>query len=284
MVQCGTYLHTIATYLPSPSNNTDEANKVFEITAISISDRKGIRKKNIDSTNLIVDFGLENDAHAGSWHRQVSFLAEESIETMRAKGLDVVAGNFAENITTKGIDLTSLKVGNHLKIGGSELIISQLGKICHTRCAIYHQAGDCVMPREGVFAVVKAGGRIKVGDPIEILEKVSEAAAIIGSNDSEKDAGEELKRLIRKKFNPAFIRFDTISDKEGGSLSAILEDLTTTQRIKNIIIYDPSGNLGLVLAGVSCTQDNLDCFMSNESTINYCRTIDALEKILCSEQ
>ena len=131
---------------------------MFKIKAISISDRKGMRKKNIESTQLIADFGLKDDAHAGKWHRQVSFLAEESIETMRAKGLDVVAGNFAENITTEGLDLTSIRVGTHLKIGESELVISQLGKICHTRCAIYHQAGDCVMPREGIFGVIVQGG------------------------------------------------------------------------------------------------------------------------------
>jgi molybdopterin adenylyltransferase len=147
---------------------------VQKIKAISISDRKGVRKKNIDSTKLVVDFGLADDAHGGKWHRQVSFLAEESIETMREKGLDVVAGNFAENITTEGIDLTDLPVGTHVTIGDSELIISQLGKICHTRCAIYHQAGDCVMPKEGVFAIVLEDGPVKTGDSVEILEPVGQ--------------------------------------------------------------------------------------------------------------
>ncbi len=151
------------------------------ITAISISERKGMRKKNIDSTNLIKNFGLENDAHGGEWHRQVSFLAEESIQTMRDKGLDVTAGNFAENITTEGVDLTRVPVGTHITIGDTELVISQLGKICHTPCAIYHQAGDCVMPKEGIFAVVKRGGSIKVGDRLEVTEKKSQAAAIISS-------------------------------------------------------------------------------------------------------
>jgi MOSC domain-containing protein YiiM len=252
---------------------------VFKITAISISDRKGIRKKNIESTNLIPDFGLEDDAHAGKWHRQVSFLAQESIDTMRAKGLDVVAGNFAENITTEGFDLTSLKVGTHLTIGKSELVISQLGKICHTRCAIYHQAGDCVMPREGIFGVILEGGHIKVGDNIEIQDKVSEAAAIIGTKEIEINSGNELKQLLREKYQPAFIRFDTISDKEGGSLAAILLDLTSTQRIKNIIIFDPTGSLGLTLTGLSPAQDRPNCFEQNGSIINYCRTIDELEKI-----
>jgi MOSC domain-containing protein YiiM len=252
---------------------------VFKITAISISDRKGIRKKNIASTRLIADSGLEGDAHAGKWHRQVSFLAQESIETMRAKGLDVVAGNFAENITTEGLDLTSLRVGTHLTIGKSELVISQLGKICHTRCAIYHQAGDCVMPREGIFGVVLEGGNISVGDTIEMQEKFSQAAAVIGTKETEATSGEDLKRLISKKFNPAFIRFDTISEKEGGSLAAILQDLTTTQRIKNIIIFDPSGTLGLSLLGFSDPQDRPNHFEKNGSIIDYCITMEELDKI-----
>ncbi len=252
---------------------------MVKIKAISISDRKGIRKKNIESSQLIADFGLEHDAHAGKWHRQVSFLAEESIETMRAKGLDVVAGNFAENITTEGLDLPSLKVGTHISIGPSELVISQLGKICHTRCAIFHQAGDCVMPREGIFGVVIEGGTIRVGDTIEILEKVSEAAAIIGTKETETDSGDEIKRLINEKFSPAFIRFDTLSEKEGGSLTAILKDLTTTQQIKNIVIFDPSGSLGLTLTGLSCQQGRSNRFEMNDSTIDYCRTMDELTKI-----
>ncbi len=252
---------------------------MFKINAISISDRKGIRKKNIESTKLIADFGLENDAHAGKWHRQVSFLAQESIDTMRAKGLDVVAGNFAENITTEGFDLTSLKVGTHLTIGDSELVISQLGKICHTRCAIYHQAGDCVMPREGIFGVVLSGGNIRVGNTIQIQDKVSEAAAVIGSKETEINLGETLKQRVQEKFHPVFIRFDTLSEKEGGSLSAILLDLTMTQRIKNIVIYDPSGSLGLSLAGFASTADRPNLFEKNGSAIHYCRTIEELERI-----
>ena len=250
---------------------------MYKIKAISISDRKGIRKKNIETTKLITDFGLEDDAHGGKWHRQVSFLAQESIETMRAKGLDVVAGNFAENITTEGLDLPRLKVGTHLKIGESELVISQLGKICHTRCAIYHQAGDCVMPREGIFGVVLEGGNIKIGDKIEIEEKFSEAAAIIGSKETELEFGDDLKRLIVEKYQPAFIRFDTISDKEGGSLAAILQDLTTTQQIKNILIFDPSGSLGLALTGLYSQQRQPNLYKMNESTIFYCRTSDEVE-------
>ena len=249
------------------------------ILAISISDRKGIRKKNIDATRLIPSFGLENDAHAGKWHRQVSFLAQESIDTMRAKGLDVVAGNFAENITTEGLDLTALEVGRHIKIGETELVISQLGKICHTRCAIFHQAGDCVMPREGIFAVILKGGSIKVGDTIEIDISVSKSAAIIGTKETEENLGEQLKQLTGEKFKPAFIRFDTISNKEGGTLAAILEDLITTQKTSNIVIYDPSGNLGLTLAGYSRQDDRPNRYVREGSNVFYCRSLTELENL-----
>ena len=250
-----------------------------KIKAISISDRKGIRKKNIPATRLIPGHGLENDAHAGAWHRQVSFLAEESIETMRDKGLDVVAGNFAENITTEGIDLSTLEVGRHIRIGEAELIVSQLGKICHTRCAIYHQAGDCVMPREGIFAVVVKGGEIKVGDTIEVDGKVSASAAIVGTRETEQTLGDRLKRLAEEKFHPAFIRFDVLTTKEGGTLPAILEDLATTQKTANIVVFDPTGGLGLALAGYSRLDDRPNTYTREGSTIHYCRTAAELEGI-----
>lgn len=247
------------------------------IKAISISDRKGTRKTNIDTTRLITDFGLENDAHGGRWHRQVSFLAQESINTMRAKGLDVVAGNFAENITTEGLDLTALEVGRHISIGDAKLVISQLGKICHTRCAIFHQAGDCVMPREGIFAVIQKGGAIRVGDVIKVEENISRSTAIIGSKETEETRGDELQRLVRAKFHPAFIRFDAITKKEGGTLAAILADLTTTQKTTDIVIFDPSGNLGLTLAGYTPKGDRPNCYQRGTSTIFYCRSVAEVE-------
>jgi len=248
------------------------------IKAISISDRKGVRKKNIDSTDLIADFGLKEDAHGGKWHRQVSFLAEESIETMREKGLDVVAGNFAENLTTEGIELTSLAVGTHITIGEAELIISQLGKICHTRCAIFHQAGDCVMPREGIFAVVKQGGSISVGDSVTIKDKISSAAAVICSKETEKLYGEEIQELVKKKFSPSFVRCDTITQKEGGNFDAIIKDLTETQKIRDIVVFDPSGGLGLSLAGLPKDGDKVDCYQILESRIFYARDVQSLNE------
>ena len=143
------------------------------IVAVSISKGKGERKTPAESVHVREDFGIIGDAHAGDWHRQVSLLAQESIDKMRAMGLDVGAGDFAENITTRGIDLLSLPVGARVAIGPVVLEISQIGKVCHNRCAIYYQAGDCVMPKEGIFATVVSGGVIKPNDTIELLSKAA---------------------------------------------------------------------------------------------------------------
>jgi MOSC domain-containing protein YiiM len=140
------------------------------VVSVNLSVRKGVRKTRGERGTLILDRGFEGDVHAGDWHRQVSLLGQESIDKMVAKGLGVASGDFAENITTAGIDLLTLPIGTVIKIGSdSELEISQIGKVCHTRCAIFYQAGDCVMPREGLFAVVRAAGEIRVGDPVEVV-------------------------------------------------------------------------------------------------------------------
>ena len=140
-----------------------------KIIAVCTSEHKGQRKKNVGCSQLLPNLGLEGDAHAGFAHRQVSLLAMESIKKMQDKGLDVHPGDFAENLTTEGLVLPELPVGTRMKIGGALLEVSQIGKECHTRCAIYYQAGDCVMPKEGIFAIVLEGGPVKVGDSLEIL-------------------------------------------------------------------------------------------------------------------
>ncbi len=141
----------------------------MEIVSIAMSKKKGTPKTTVERAELIPDHGLEGDAHAGPWHRQVSFLASESIDQAREKGLDVTFGDFAENIASTGIDWTSLPIGSRVKLGDSaEVEISQIGKECHNKCAIYYKAGDCIMPREGVFARVIEGGAIHKGDKIEI--------------------------------------------------------------------------------------------------------------------
>ena len=140
------------------------------IKAISVSKEKGTRKVNVPKAELKADFGVVGDAHAGNWHRQVSLLAVESIDRMVAKGAKVSPGDFAENITTEGLNLHELPVGSKLKLGQSvELEITQFGKKCHSRCEIFEQVGDCIMPREGVFAKVTRAGAISVGGVIEVI-------------------------------------------------------------------------------------------------------------------
>ena len=145
-------------------------NNPAHVVSVNLSPKKTMRKTRGERATLVLDRGFENDAHMGDWHRQVSLLAMESIETMVDKGLDVGPGDFAENITTSGIDLLALPVGSVIRIGrDSVLEISQIGKVCHSKCAIYYQAGDCVMPREGLFAVVRQAGEIVIGDEIEVI-------------------------------------------------------------------------------------------------------------------
>ncbi|WP_371381547.1 MOSC domain-containing protein [Sporomusa aerivorans] len=143
-----------------------------KIVAVCTSKNKGERKKNVGQAKLLVGLGLEGDAHAGFQHRQVSLLALESIEKMRNMGLDVHPGDFAENLTTEGLILPVLPIGTKLRIGEALLEVSQIGKECHTRCNIYYQAGDCVMPKEGIFAIVITGGKVANGDAIEVIENV----------------------------------------------------------------------------------------------------------------
>jgi MOSC domain-containing protein YiiM len=140
-----------------------------QIVAVCLSKNKGERKKNIGRGKLLECHGLEGDSHTGEWHRQVSLLAMESIEKMRAKGLDVGPGDFAENITTSGLDLMRLPVGTLLRLGNAVGEVTQIGKECHTACAIRQQAGDCVMPREGIFVRVLKTGEVSVGDVIQIV-------------------------------------------------------------------------------------------------------------------
>ena len=144
------------------------------VVAVCISEKKGTQKRDIGICKLIEHFGLEGDAHAGKWHRQVSLLARESADIMRKKGLDIEDGDFGENIVTEGIELKALPVGTVLKIGEGIIIkVTQIGKLCHDRCAIYYKAGDCIMPREGIFAEILTGGAIKAGDEITIVGKES---------------------------------------------------------------------------------------------------------------
>ena len=148
-----------------------EVGDVGIVKSVNTSPKKGMRKAPADSgrIELVADFGVADDAHAGDWHRQVSFLAEESIQVARDHGLDVGYGDFAENITTSGINVKGMPLGTRLQVGTALVEVSQIGKVCHTRCAIYYLAGDCIFPREGIFGWVVEPGEVRVGDEVRIL-------------------------------------------------------------------------------------------------------------------
>ena len=149
----------------------DSLNVTGTISAISISATKGEKKSNIPSGRFIPGHGLDGDAHAGDWHRQVSLLGTESIAKIIAAGMDVHPGYFAENVTTTGICLWELPIGTHLQLGNTvRLEVTQIGKTCHQHCKIFQQVGDCVMPREGIFARVLQGGVVQVGDVVIVLD------------------------------------------------------------------------------------------------------------------
>ena len=143
-------------------------NKPARVVAVCVSERKGAVKHPVPEISLRRRHGIVGDAHAGDWHRQVSLLASESVDKMREKFPDIPVGAFAENILTEGISLCTLPVGTRLRVGGTRLEITQIGKECHADCAIRQQVGDCVMPREGIFAVVLDEGAVRAGDEITV--------------------------------------------------------------------------------------------------------------------
>jgi len=140
-----------------------------KIIAVCISEKKGTQKKNVHEAELITDFGIKNDAHAGKWHRQVSLLSLEKINDFKAKGANLVDGAFGENLIVEGFNLSELPIGTRLQCNDVILELTQVGKECHAHCQIYKIMGDCIMPREGIFTKVIRGGTIAVGDTINIL-------------------------------------------------------------------------------------------------------------------
>ena len=141
-----------------------------KVMAVCISEKKGTQKRNVHEALFIEDFGLENDAHAGKWHRQVSLLSYERIQDFKKKGAPVEDGAFGENLIVSGIDFKNLPVGTRFQSGDVVMEMTQIGKECHNGCEIYKIMGDCIMPREGVFAKVLCGGRIREGDELTVLE------------------------------------------------------------------------------------------------------------------
>ena len=141
-----------------------------KILAICISEKKGTLKTEINEANFIEDFGIENDAHAGKWHRQVSLLEFNKIDEFRKKGANVDFGAFGENIVLEGIELHTLPIGQLIKIGDVLLEVTQIGKKCHDKCQIYYQVGECIMPKNGIFTKVLKGGKVKVGDECSLVK------------------------------------------------------------------------------------------------------------------
>ncbi len=179
-----------------------------KIIALCTSKNKGEQKHVVDSAHLKKDFGIVGDAHAGNWHRQISFLAKENIDEFNKKGADVLPGAFGENIIVEGIDLQNIKVGDLLKANDVIFEITQLGKECHDHCAIFYKMGECIMPRLGVFARVLSDGELKIGDKIEQIERSEElpfSAAVITLSDKgfkgerEDTSGPAIAKILKEK-------------------------------------------------------------------------------------
>ena len=142
-----------------------------KIIAVCTSPEKGTQKQNVGSALLVEDWGIQGDAHAGKWHRQVSLLSYDRVEEFRTRGAQVEPGAFGENLLVEGFDFKSLPVGTRFGCNGAVLELTQIGKQCHAHCQIYRQVGDCIMPREGVFTLVLRGGVVRVGDELTILKE-----------------------------------------------------------------------------------------------------------------
>lgn len=214
------------------------------IVAVCISRNKGERKTNVGRGKLLVDHGLEGDAHAGPWHRQVSLLAIESINKMVEMGLSVGPGDFAENLTTEGIDLLSLPLGTRLRIGDrASGQVTQIGKECHHRCAIYYQAGDCVMPREGIFIKVTGGGEVKVGDQIEVLTAFKVGIITCsdrGSRGEREDASGALLHELVKEIGGVVSDYAVVPDER----ELIIEKLIDMVDYKRLDLVLTTGGTG----------------------------------------
>ena len=201
-----------------------------KIVAVCSSKAKGVPKENIGEAKLIAGWGMEGDAHAGKWHRQISLLSDKSIEKMRTmareKGLDLRPGDFAENLTITGLELSSLPVGTYLKVGEALLEVTQIGKSCHHECEIFKKIGRCVMPQEGIFARVLVGGWVRTEDVIEIWQGIP--VGIITASDKgakgerEDGSGKEIEALV-EKIQGTVIAYQVLPDEKEILAKAMIE-------------------------------------------------------------
>lgn len=215
-----------------------------KIVAVCTSKNKGERKTNVGSGRLVENHGLEGDAHVGPWHRQVSLLALESIRKMQDKGLDVGPGDFAENLTTEGIELPVLPIGTRLRIGERiRAEVTQIGKVCHDRCAIYYQAGDCVMPREGIFIRILEGGEVQVGDAIEVIPPIRVGILTCsdrGSKGEREDrSGAMLKELVRE-IGAEVLSYVVVPDEKEVIIEKLI-DMVDYQRLDLVLTTGGTG-------------------------------------------
>jgi molybdopterin adenylyltransferase len=200
---------------------------------VCISAKKGVAKHEAPSVTVLVEHGVEGDAHAGDWHRQISLLAHADIEFMRAKGLNLKPGAFGENLVIDGLDCDDLGVGSQLRVGPVLLELTQIGKVCHTRCAIYYTTGDCIMPRTGLFARVLEGGELHAGVPVQLVHKVARStiqAAVITVSDrcsagtTRDTAGPAVAEMLSKEIN-ARIAWTRVVPDEADTIAAELKEL-----------------------------------------------------------
>jgi molybdopterin adenylyltransferase len=222
---------------------------------ICISEKKGIAKHEVPSARFVVEHGMEGDAHAGDWHRQVSLLGHADVESMRAKGLVLEPGAFGENLVIDGLQTDELGVGSRLRIGPVLLELSQIGKICHTRCAIYYSTGDCIMPRTGLFARVLEGGELTPGTPVEVVSRVARSviqAGVITVSDrcaagtTLDTAGPAVANLLNSKLQARIAWTKTVPD-ELELISETLKDFCD----RRVDLVVTTGGTGISLRDVT---------------------------------
>lgn len=216
------------------------------VVAVCISEKKGTAKQNVGEAVFIEDFGLENDAHAGKWHRQVSLLSYEEVEKFRARGANVPDGAFGENLLVKGFDFKTFPVGTIFRCNEVVLEITQIGKKCHSECEIFHMVGDCIMPREGVFAKVLHGGVIKAGDELELVTQRPFRAGIITASDKgavgerEDLSGPAVKALIEQAGYEA-VSMRILPDEE----EALYEEMVRLADEEGVDVIFTTGGTGM---------------------------------------